>query len=126
MPLKLNRYTVAIARDGLDLDKAIEAGEGDGYDVYPVTVLHADQLVSEQAAPRYGVAPMDAESPQKITWMTLWVWCALRRMRVEVPEFPAFKPRVIEIQPIPDTPDTTGGEAPDVDPTEPDPDTASP
>lgn len=128
MPLSLTRYDVAVARDGLDLDKALEAGEGDGYDVHRVTVLHADQLVAEQAAPRYAIGALDKDAPHKMTWATLWVWCALRRMRVPVPEFPIFKSRVIElgvITPDPD-PDTDTGPTDELGPTVPGPDTGSP
>jgi hypothetical protein len=123
MPLDLTRYAVAVARNGLELDKALEAGEGDGYDIHSVTVLHADQLVAEQAAPRYGVAAMDADNPQRMTWATLWVWCALRRMTVAVPEFPVFKGRVISL----DIQANQEGEAPDLlGPTGLVPDTDSP
>lgn len=130
MPLQVNRYDVAIARDGLDLDKALDAGEGDGYDVHRVAVLHADQLVAEQAAPRYGVGALAEDSPTKMTWATLWVWCGLRRMQVEVPEFPAFKRRVLDLSKVEDPQtdtDPAGDPAPDdLGPTVPGPDTGSP
>lgn len=128
MPLDLQRYDVALAREGLDLDKALEAGEGSGYDVHRVTVLHADQLVAEQAAPRYGITALgDEERPQKVTWATLWVWCALRRMQVQVPEFPLFKARVLDLDLVkPDTtPDTTDGDELELGPTVPGPGTDS-
>jgi hypothetical protein len=124
VPLELPRYDVAIARDGLDLDKAIEAGEGNGYDVHRVTVLHADQLVAEQAAPRFGITALEQDTPQKMTWATLWVWCALKRMQVDVPEFPPFKRQLIQLAPIkgaqPDQPPD-----PELGPTGPGPDTDS-
>lgn len=124
MPLELKRYDVAVARDGLDLDKAIEAGEGNGYDVHRVTVLHADQLVAEQAAPRFGIAALEQDTPQKMTWATIWIWCALRRMQVEVPEFPAFKRQVIDLTPVKTAPDQPPD--PELGPTGPGPDTGSP
>lgn len=127
MPLDLTRYDVAIAREGLDLDKALDAGEGDGYDVHRVTVLHADQLVAEQAAPRFAIPPLGEESTHKMTWATLWCWCALRRMAVGVPEFPAFQSRLLSVDPVkphtdtdtePDTePDTDTGTGVSLDPT---------
>lgn len=131
MPLNLTRYTVALAHDGLDLEKALEAGEGDGYDVHTVTVLHADQLVAEQAAPRYGVGGLYGDDPRKMTWATLWVWCALTRQRVEVPPFPVFKARVLELEPIKGTEPGEPGDVDDVearvlDPTDPAPDTPWP
>jgi hypothetical protein len=125
MPLNLTRYDVAIARDGLDLDKALDAGEGDGYDVHRVAVLHADQLVAEQAAPRFGISALDTDTPQKMTWATLWVWCALRRMQVEVPEFPPFKKRVIDLTPV-QPPGADQPPDPVLGPTGPGPDTGSP
>jgi len=124
MPLELTRYDVAVARDGLELEKAIEAGEGDGYDVYLVTVLHADQLVAEQAAPRFGIGALDQDTPQKMTWATLWVWCALKRMQVPVPEFPPFKRQLIKMTPVRPEPDQPPD--PELGPTGPGPDTGSP
>lgn len=112
MSLALTRYSVAVANDGLDLDKALEAGEPDGYQVHTVTVLHADQLVAEQAAPRYGLPPLGEESTQKMTWATLWCWCGLRRMQITVPEFPVFKGRLLNLDPIKEVPE-------DLDPTGP-------
>lgn len=127
MPLSVTRYDVAIARDGLDLDKALDAGEGDGYEVHRVVVLHADQLVAEQAAPRYGIPALDEATTAKMTWATLWVWCALRRMRVEVPEFPPFKGRILDLTPVKaDTDDTDTPPDPILGPTVPGPDTGSP
>jgi len=120
MPLQLRVFDVTLARDGLELEKAIEAGEGSGYDTHRVTILHADQLVAEQAGPRYGLAAM---TTAPMAYATLWTWAALRRMGVDVPEFPPFKARVIALQKIPDTttdPDP-GGEL--VDPTRPSPGT---
>ena len=125
MPLELLRYDVAIAHDGLDLDKAIDAGEGDGYDVHRVTILHADQLVAEQAAPRYGLMALSEDNQQKMAWATLWVWCALRRMQVTVPEFPVFKGRVIDLDPVKPAPVPAPQDA-ELDPTGPPPDTGSP
>jgi hypothetical protein len=126
MPLNLNRYQVAVARDGLDLDKALEAGEGDGYDLYQVTVLHADQLVAEQAGPRYGLIGLGEDNTQKMAWATLWVWCALRRMGVGVPEFPPFKGRVLDLESVTQPADTTPDlEAEGLGPTVPPPDTGS-
>lgn len=118
MPLSINRYDVALARDGLDLDKALDAGEGDGYDVHRVTVMHADQLVAEQAAPRVGLPPLSEDNPSKQAWATLWCWCAMRRMQIAVPEFPPFKSRLIDISVVtPDKPASpeTGDE---LDPTD--------
>ena len=134
MPLELNRYDVALAHDGLELEKALEAGDPDGYQVHRVVVLHADQLVAEQAAPRYGIAGLSEESTQKITWATLWCWCALKRMQVPVPEFPLFKGRLLSVDPVkPAPPDPDGdpdsdpdGEVLGLDPTGPPPDTGSP
>ena len=130
MPLDLKRYDVAVARNGLDLDKALEAGEGDGYDVHRVTVLHADQLVAEQAAPRFGIDALGPETTQKMTWATLWVWCALRRMRVEAPEFPVFKGRVLNLDPVnkpdQDTDAGTGTDQDELGPTVPAPHIGSP
>ena len=117
MPLDVKSYDVAVARDGLDLDKAVEAGEGSGYDLHRVTVFHADRLVAEQAAQRYGL-PADMKA-QAQHYVTLWVWAALRRSAVEVPEFPLFKPRCLDITPVTAAPET-------VDPTTPGPDTGSP
>ena len=122
MGLDLTRYEVAVAHDGLDLDKALDAGEGDGYDVHLVTVLHADQLVAEQAAPRYGIPPLDSESTQKMTWATLWCWCALKRMQVQVPEFPVFKGRLLSVDPFTPDPEVPS----EVGPTVPHPDIGSP
>jgi hypothetical protein len=124
MPLNLNRYDVALARAGLDLDKALDAGEGDGYDVHRVTVLHADQLVAEQAAPRFGLGALGDDTAHKMTWATLWVWCALRRMTVHVDEFPIFKGRVLDLEVVRTEPDLEEAEA--VNPTDPLPDTGSP
>lgn len=133
MGLELKRYDIAVARDGLELDKALEAGEGSGYDTHRITVLHADQLVAEQAGPRYGLAPMSEDNPQKIAWHTLWCHCALTRMRVEVPAFPLFKTRVLDVSAVADTTDTTPDANPQaegsVDPTplmDPRADTGSP
>ena len=129
MALTVKRYDVAVARDGLDLDKALDAGEGDGYDVHRVAVLHADQLVAEQAAPRYGIASLSEDSPAKMTWATLWVYCGLRRMQVEVEEFPIWKRRVLDLTPVKDPDDTAAGPAPEdpvLGPTVPGPDTGSP
>ena len=116
MPLELYRFDVAVARDGLDPEKALEAGEGSGYDVHRVTVLHADQLVGEQAGPRYGI-PKATDAPMAAT--TLWCWAALRRSGVEVPEFPLFKGRVLALSKV--TSPNAAGDA--VDPTTPVPDT---
>jgi hypothetical protein len=124
MPLDVTRYDVAVARDGLELDKALDAGEGDGYDVHRVAVLHADQLVAEQAGPRYGIAALSEDTPTKMTWVTLWVWCALKRMQVQVPEFPAFKGRIIDLSQVKTAPDQPPD--PMLGPTVPAPDTGSP
>lgn len=117
MPLELQAYDVALARDGLDLDKAIDAGPGSGYDVHRVTVMHADQLVGEQAGPRYGLGAL-TDAP--IAYSTLWCWAGLRRMGVEVPEFPLFKARVISVDRV------KAAVADTVDPTIPPPDIGSP
>ena len=115
MPLTLQVFDVAIARDGLDPDKALEAGEGSGYDVHRVTILHADMLVCEQAGPRYGLGELKSAP---LAYTTLWCWAALRRMGIELPEFPLFKTRVLSVDKLKD-------ETP-VDPTTPGPDTGSP
>ena len=107
-------YDVAVARDGLDLDKALEAGEGDGYEVHRVVILHADQLVAEQAGPRYGLVKM---TDQPMAYGTLWTWAALTRAGVGIPEFPLFKTRVLSMEKVTQTP---------VDPTSPGPGTGSP
>jgi hypothetical protein len=116
MGLELRRFAVSVARDGLDLDKAIEAGEGSGYDTHKVTILHADQLVAEQAGPRYGLTDMKAAP---MAYATLWTWAALKRTGAEPPEFPLFKGRVIALEKITDTPEA--GDL--VDPTRPSPGT---
>lgn len=112
MPLTLNTFDVYLARDGIDLDKAIETGD---YTTHRVTILHADQLVAEQAGPRYGMPKM---TDQPIGYTTLWCWAALQRAGVEVPEFPLFKGRVLAVEKVKvDEP---------VDPTNPGPGTGSP
>jgi hypothetical protein len=96
VPLDIPRFTVAVARDGyLDLDDALEAGPGVGYDVHAVAIMHADMLVAEQAGPRYGLGELKAD---KLAYSTLWCWAALRRKRIEVVEFPIFKARVLSIE----------------------------
>lgn len=117
MPLDLQSYDIHVARAGLDLDKAVAAGPGDGYDTHRVMVLHADRLVAEQAGPRYGLPKQISDAPQ--AWATLWCWVALRRMGVEVPEFPPFKTQVIDI-------DLVKAADAEVDPTTPPPDIGSP
>jgi hypothetical protein len=117
MPLEIPVFDVALARDGLDLTKAYEAGEGDGYDVHRVPILHADQLVAEQAGPRYGLGELNSAP---MAWTTLWCWAAMRRTGIDVPEYPLCKARVISIDKVKDT------EAPPVDPTRPGEGTPSP
>ena len=98
MPLDIPRFRIAIARGDVGLTEALELGEGDGYDVHEVAILHADTIVAEQAGPRYGlpVDPADA----KLGYTTLWCWCALTRDGVDVLEFPKFKARVLSIDPV--------------------------
>ncbi len=115
MPLDLDRYDVAVALPGLDAEKALEAGEGEGYDLHRVTVLHADQLVSEQTSHRFGIGKMTANP---ITYATLWCWHALQRQGFDVGDWPTFKQRVLSVEKVDDRP-----EGSPVDPTTPDPDT---
>lgn len=107
MPLEIPRFSIAVARDGyLDLEDALEAGPGVGYDTHTVAIMHADMLVAEQAGPRYGMGELTRD---KLAYSTLWCWCALRRKRIDVPEFPLFKARVLSI----DEPPTTDPDAPE-------------
>jgi hypothetical protein len=118
--LQIQVMDVAVAREGLELDKALEAGEGTGYDVHRVTVMHADQLVAEKAGRTFGMASLKDEP---IGYMTLWAWAALRRTdAAAVPAFPIWKARVIEIEAVDDDQEATGA----ADPTTPGPDTPWP
>lgn len=118
--MQLRAYDVTMARDGLDPAEAVDLGPDLGYTTHRVTVIHADQLVAEQAGPRYGLAAM---TDQPLAWATLWCWVALRRQGVEVPEFPPFKQRILELELV-KTPEGEGGMP--LDPTTPDPVTVSP
>jgi len=97
--MQLRSYDVTVARDDLTAAEAVDLGPELGYDTHRVTVLHADQLVAEQAGPRYGLQAMTA---QPMTWATLWCWTALQRSGVSVPEFPLFKTRVLDLELVKD------------------------
>lgn len=113
MPIVVPTYEIAVALEGLDPTEAYAAGEPDGYTVHRVTVLHVDQLIGEQAGPRYGLGELKAAP---LTYTTLWAWAALRRQGVTVPEFPLFKVRVLSIDEVkrdatePDPTNLTGRE----------------
>jgi hypothetical protein len=94
MPLDLTAFDVYLADEGVTLEKAIETGE---YAIHRVTVVHADQLVAEQAGPRYGLRAM-TDAP--MAYATLWCWAALSRMGIPVPEFPLFKTRVLSVDKV--------------------------
>ncbi len=98
MPVDIQRFTVALAHTDVGLTEAYELGEGEGYDVHTVAILHADQLLAEQAGPRYGLGADIKAAPMAYT--TLWCWAALVRMGIDPPEFPIFKGLVISIDPV--------------------------
>jgi hypothetical protein len=104
---------VAVAREGLELEKALEAGEGTGYDVHRVTVMHADQLVAEKSARQFAMSGLREEP---IGYMTLWAWAALRRRNTpDLPPFPVWKSRVLAVEKIEDDEEADA----DLDPTTP-------
>ena len=114
MPIVVPRFTVALAAPDIGLEEALDLGEPDGYTVHRVAVMHADQLLAEQAGPRYGLGDDMRKAP--VAYTTLWAWAALRRIGVDVEEFPRFKARVLSLEaikdgdaPAPDTPDDLAG-----------------
>lgn len=116
--MDIPRFDVTVAREGLDLEKALDAGE---YDTYRAVILHADQLVAEQSGPRFALPPLDRGT--SMVWATLWCYYALRRGGVDLPEFPLWKVRVISMDRVKD-PEPEG--VSEGDPTRPDPDTDLP
>ena len=111
MKLDIKVLDVAIARDGLELEKALEAGEGTGYDVHRVTVFHADQVFAEREARKYGIAGL-SEDP--IASMTLWCWVALKRHDAQIAPFPLWKNRSMDVQEVTDDPDAEAAGDPTV------------
>ena len=119
MPINVPRFTVALAAADVGLEEALDLGEPDGYTVHRVAIMHADQLLAEQAGPRYGLGDDMRKAP--VAYTTLWCWAALRRLGVDVAEFPLFKTRVLSLDPIKDD-DAAPADTPDdlaglVDPT---------
>jgi hypothetical protein len=112
--VEIYRFNVYVAAEGIDLEKALDTGE---YQTHRVTILHPDQLVAEQAGPRYGLGTDIRARP--IDYSTLWCWVALQRIGVEVTEYPLWKQRVLSI-------DKIKGDGDALDPTTPDPVTGSP
>lgn len=120
--MDIPRFDVYVAHDGIDLGDpmAVEKCLADGdYDRHRVTVLHPDQLLAEQAGPRYGLGTDLTGRP--IDYTTLWCWAALTRTHVAVPEYPLWKQRVLSIDKVRDE---EGADA--VDPTGPGVGTGSP
>ena len=115
MPLDIKQFDVGVMRaDYDDADKALQDGEGVGYDIHRVWMLQPDIIRAEQAGPKYGLTD-DAKS----AYGTLVIWCALKRMRIDVPEFPLFKYRVLDMSLVAPAP----GEVTPADPTQPAPGT---
>jgi len=116
MGLQLLTYDIYVARDGLELSKAVEAGEGSGYDVHRFQIMHADLLVAEKNGTKYA-----ATQASGTRFSTFVAWIALKRMGVEVPDFPLFGDRVITMDDLNKPKDKK--QATQVDPTTPVPDT---
>jgi hypothetical protein len=95
MDLELPIYDVFLPAPGV---AAVEAADTGAFDVYRVTVLHADQLRAEITGARLtGVAKL-TDAP--MTYTTLWCWLALTRTNPDVAgtTFDDFKTRVVHIR----------------------------
>lgn len=101
MPLELPRYTVYLG----DPDQPTE---------HTATVVGADQMLAEQAAPRYGITDLGSR-PMTLTY--LWCWAALKRTGDYADDWTSFQQSVLSV----DEPETVA-----VDPTPRDHGTGSP
>ena len=120
--MEIPTFDVAVALDGLDPDRAAEAGEGDGYKVHRVIVLGPDQMAAERMARKLGFrsAGRDGEHGETLALSLtyLFVFLVLHRQGVLPGEWPTEKSRLLSLEKV--EPPAT------VDPTRTTPDTPSP
>jgi hypothetical protein len=118
--VEIPTFDVAVALEGMDPDRAAEAGEGDGYKVHRVIVLGPDQMAAERMARKLGFrsGSGDASETLALSLTYLFVFLVLHRQGVLPGEWPTEKGRLLSLEKI-DPPAT-------VDPTRPTPDTPSP